>query len=341
MGFGGHAGAARPHDERVGERFGKILEQFFHDLGRLDPPFLAGPRTIGAIDVGGTGDAQHGIVRIVERAFGKAGRVGGDERKIAGVGQIDQRFFGSFFLRIVAAGDFDVEALGEEFLKPVEIGFCRGLLLACKQSHQRALTGGGQADQAIGVAHKVCQHDMRIEFQRAIQMRAADEMAEIVVSSGILRIKRQPVNRRGRGAETGGGPFPFWPGDGKHRADDRLHAHILARLGIGDTAVKAVAVGDGCGGKSTFGRRLGDGLRIDRAIQHRVGREDAERDEGGVGHGSQSRKKAAHLREARPFCVNLIDSFRAASQYLSQCSPACPSARNAAPPCHRGRSGIW
>ena len=284
LALGRHDRAALRHDQRVGERFGQVLEQFLHDRRGLDPPFLAGARAIRAIDMGGTGDAEHGIVRIVESPLCKAGGVRANQRQVPRVCEIDERGFGRFLHRIVAPGYLDVEPFGEEFEQPVDIGLGGALLASGKKLRQCAFAGGGKADQAVGMADEIRQDDVRRKFERPVEMGAADEVAKVVIAPGILRIEGQPVDRRCGRTEARCRAVAFGTGYGEHRADDRLDAHVLARLGIGHATVEPVAICDGGGGKAPLGGGLGDGLRVDGAVEHRVGREDAKRDEGGMGH---------------------------------------------------------
>ena len=94
---------------------------------------------VGAFDIGRIGDAQHRIVRGVEARVGVSRRVGRDQRQVARISEVDQRLFRGLLDRIVArATDLDVEPVGKQRLKPVQIGFGLVALPFGEQPRERA-----------------------------------------------------------------------------------------------------------------------------------------------------------------------------------------------------------
>ena len=273
LALGRRKGAALGDDQRVGERLGQVGEQFLHHRDRLDPGLGRGARTLGRVDVRRVGDAQHRVVRGVEVAFGEIGRVGRHQRQVARIGEVDQRLFRRFLDRVVAPGDLDVEPVAEQRPQPIGIGAGRVMPRLGQEPRQRTLARTGQRDQAVGMAFEVCQQHVRITFERTIQVRAADEMAEVVPAGLVLRIERQPVDRAA-----------ILTGYRQRRADNRLHARVAATAGEGDRAVEAVAVGDGDRREAALLGQLGDRFRIDRPFEHGIARKHAKRHERSVRH---------------------------------------------------------
>jgi hypothetical protein len=223
-------------------------------------------------------DAQHGVMRVEEGAVGEAAGIGRDQRQIAGIGEVDQRLFGGLLDRVAAPGELDVETVGEERLQPIQIVRGTIRLVLVNQPRECALPPCGEGDQAVGATLERSEIDMRGQLDRAIEMRAADQRAQIVVAGRILRIERDPVER---GGDAVGHPRPR---DAEHRADHRLHAVLLRRVREGHRRIEAVAIGQPGGGKAHRPGLFGDRLGLDRPVEHRVGRENAERHETGMSH---------------------------------------------------------
>ena len=105
-------------------------------------------------------------------------------------------------------------------------------------------------------------------------------MAEIVVTRLLLGIERQVVDLLAflvaRHAKQG--------------PDYRLDAFCLTRIGEHHRAIKAVTVRDRDRRKTAFLRQLRHRLGIDRALQHRIGRQNTERDERLEGHRGNMRR---------------------------------------------------
>jgi len=115
---------------------------------------------------------------------------------------------------------------------------------------------------------------MRIELQRAIQMRLADEVAEIVIASLILRIERQVIDLA----------TLFIARHAQQSADNWLHTFVKTRFGEHDCAVEAIAISQrNCGKAALFGE-LCHTLGLNRPLKQRVRRQNAKRDKGRKRH---------------------------------------------------------
>ena len=235
-------------------------------------------RAILGLDIGRVGDAQHRVVRFAEARFLEARRIGGDERQVTRVGEIDQRLLRCFFDRVTAADKLDVEPVGEQRLQAIGIGRgARGLILG-EQTRERSLAARGQREETRGMPFQRLECDVRRMFERSVEMRLADQGAQIVVTGRILRVERDPVDHRCAALRHVGAA------DAQHRADHRLHTSGKGTVGKSHRSVQAVAIGQSGGGKAELCRTLGDRLRIDRAVEHGVAGKDAERHEPGMRH---------------------------------------------------------
>ena len=293
LALGRHHRAALRHDQRVGQRLGQILEQPLHLRRRLHPGVGRTGATIGRLDIGAVGDAQHHVMRRVEFRLGKAGRVGSDQRQIAVIGQVEQLRLRLALDRVQPAANLDIEAIGEQRLQPVGIGERSVGLILGEQAGDRSLAAGGQRDHAVGAPLQHVERNMGHFLQRPVEMRHRDERTDIVIAARILRIEGDPVMHRRRIGR------PARPHHAQHGADDRLHALALAAIGKGHRPIKAVAVGDRRRRKTQGLGLLGDLLGVDRPFEHGEGRKDAQRYEGGMRHRGNL-TTAAPARQSRP-----------------------------------------
>ena len=72
--------------------------------------------------------------------------------------------------RIAVPGDFDVEPVREQHLKPVAQRFGGRCLLLGKKAGQSPLARSAQRDQTIGATLEIVQSHMRFELQGALQV---------------------------------------------------------------------------------------------------------------------------------------------------------------------------
>lgn len=197
-------------------------------------------------------------MRFVHMRFGKIGWIAGDQWQITGIGKVNQRRFRRFLHRIAAPCEFNIQPPRKQRLQSVRQRLRMNGLSFGKQARQPAFTRAGQRDQAIGEAFKIAQLYVRIEFQRTIKVRLADQMAEVVIPRFILRIERQVIDqtpfRIARHAQQG--------------ADNRLNTFVKARLGEHDRTIQPVAVSNGDGGKPSLLRQLRHTLGLNRPFKH-------------------------------------------------------------------------
>jgi hypothetical protein len=119
---------------------------------------------------------------------------------------------------------------------------------------------------------------MRVFLDRAIEMRHRNQIAEIEIPRLVLRIEREPVDRRGTPSGMSGRltasnvPTIGWTPALMHASSEKASPHRGRCDRLSATA-----------GKPSSGA-LGDRLGLDRAFEHRVGREDPKRNESRMRH---------------------------------------------------------
>ncbi len=130
---------------------------------------------------------------------------------------------------------------------------------------------------------------MRLQFQRPVEVRAADQMAQVLPAGLVLGEQGQRVD-----------PPAIFPRHPQEGARDRLDAVVAAACGKGDRAVEPVAVADGDGGKAAFLGQLGDSLGIDRPVEHRIAGEHPQGHERSMGHRRRLSRGARRDQAAWP-----------------------------------------
>ena len=212
----------------------------------------------------------------MKAGLGVEGGVGRDQGQAVGVSELDQARLGGFLGRDSAAAQFDVEAVGEQLGEVVGIGARLGVLAIGEQPRERPLGAGGERDQPVGHPGQRVERDVRVFGDRAVEMRATDELAQIGVARLVLREQHQPVEHPG-GPDTGGAR------DAQRRANDRLDPLVETGVAERHRRVEPVAVGQRGGGEAQVRGVLGDRLGLDRALEHGEAGKDAQRDVG-AGH---------------------------------------------------------
>ena len=217
-------------------------------------------------------------MRVVEIGLGEAGRVGADQRQVARIGEVDQLGLGAGLHLVVAAGDLDIEPVGEQRLELRDIGLGGLVLPLGIEPGECTLGTCGQAEQAVGMPGERREGDVRIFLDRPVEVRLRDEVAEIFIAGLVLRVERQPVDRH---VEAFGQIRALHR---KQCADDRLDAGLLGGVRKAHRGIEAVAIRDGDGGEAVALGVLGDRLGVDRPFEHGVAGKNPKRDETGMRH---------------------------------------------------------
>ena len=129
----------------------------------------------------------------VEAGIGVSGGVGGDDRQIAHIGEVDQRLLRRLLDRVTAADQLDVEPLREQRLQMVEIGFGLVDLPIGDEPRQRALGACGERDQAVARFLERRESNMRVFADGTVEVGRRHERAQVRIARVILGQQHQPV----------------------------------------------------------------------------------------------------------------------------------------------------
>ena len=220
------------------------------------------------------GDAQHRVVRGVEVRIAELRGIGRHKRQVTRVRELDQRLLRGVAYRAAAARQFDVEPVGKERLQPVAHRARQLVPPVGKQPSERPFARAAQGDQTVSAPFEITEMNVRLELERPGEVRAADEIAQVRVPVLVLREQRKVIDDLAARV----------PRDAEQRADDGLDALLEASGGKGHRAVEPVAVANRDGGKAALLGDARDLLGIDRPLEQRVARHDAQGDERSVGH---------------------------------------------------------
>jgi hypothetical protein len=142
-------GAATGDDQGVVAGLGQVGEERAHLLGRAEEMLRAQPLAIIVGDGAPLRDAHQRIVRLVELAVGKIRVIGGDERQVVRIGEIDEARFAARLLRQPVPLQFDIEPAGKGLLQRRKHRL-RGLGLALGQEPaDRPPCPAAEADQPL------------------------------------------------------------------------------------------------------------------------------------------------------------------------------------------------
>ncbi len=254
--------------DRIVERLGQVRELRRH-LGRRLEPMLA--RQAAAVILryeAPIGDAEQRIMRLVHRGGTEVHVIGGNQRQISGIGQVDQRRFGGPFLRQVVTLQFDIEAIVEDRRQPIQQR-CSGIGLPFQQQRvDGPARPPGEGDQTFGVFGQHAQLHMRPIAGLGLEIGGTEKLGEIAIADVILDQKRQ-IRRLLAAARLG---YRRWcQFDRQQRTDNGLHTRF--RHGVGDLidAEEIVAVGNGNSRHAAFGRQHRQLFRLHCTFKERIG----------------------------------------------------------------------
>ncbi len=166
-------------------------------------------------------------MRGMHMRFAETGGIGGYQRQVAIIGELNQPLLRRIFHRVAGARQFDIEAAGEQGGELFRKRLGLRVLPFREQPRHRAFGRAGQCDQPLAMPVQIRQPDMGIEFQRPVEMRPARQMAQVLPAILVLRVKRQVIDMRALALTH----------DAEQHPHDRLHAGGGAGAGEGNRAV--------------------------------------------------------------------------------------------------------
>ncbi len=145
----GHVGAAPGDDEGIVDRLGHVGEEQPHRRRRLEMVLLRQPPPVGLAHHRALGDAQQHVMRLVEFRRGEEHAVGGDQRQVMGIGEIDQRGLDAVLGGQAVAHQLDIEPAGKQQGEPRQQRLGRGPLPFEQQPPERSRRPAGEQQQPV------------------------------------------------------------------------------------------------------------------------------------------------------------------------------------------------
>ncbi len=268
--------------DRRGQSLRQVGEQRRH-LGAALEVMLG--RELAAVGLGNDAalrDGDQGVMGVVVVAPGEVRLVGGDERNVAGVGELDQRAFGGLLVRRAVTLQLHVEAVAEQRLQHSAARRGEVMLPRDNRRIERPAGPAGQRDQVVGLTVQPRQLQMRFLVRRRFHERPRAKLHQGAVArlaGGQQHDARQRPDPAGQAriarlvAEI----------QRQRAADDRLDAVAGQLLGEFQRAEHVVGVGQRqrrlMVRLGEFGE-LGDG---ERALQQGIGGMHVQMHEAGIG----------------------------------------------------------
>ena len=157
----GTEGAAPRDLDGIGDRLGQV-GKLRHHLGGGFEAVLAGEAAPVLLrNKGAVGDAEQRVVRLVHVLVAEMHVVGGDERELPGVGEIDQPVFRGAFGREPMALQLHVKPVREHLRELVEQRGGGFGLAAFDQLVERPAGPARERDQPVGMISQLRGRDVR------------------------------------------------------------------------------------------------------------------------------------------------------------------------------------
>ncbi len=298
-------GAAPGDLDRVVDRFGNIGEKSRH-LG-LALQEIVGREAAAVVgsDDRALGDGDQRVMRLVVVSRREKCLVGGDQRQVVAVGELDGRRLD----QAVIAGrtrQLDIEPVAEKPAELAEPGLGNRGVIGFQRRADRPALAAGQADNAFRLPVQRVDGQMHAVSRGDVQIHVADQPDEIAVA-GLVRRKHHHRKQIERLAVIAALAFVGLGGEGKVdlAADDRLHAILHRLLGKFQRAKQIVGVGDGDGRSFVLHRMVDDLAEWQCALEQRIGRMHTQMDEGSC-HRHQLRGQRHRLAFQRVAWKSLI-----------------------------------
>ena len=277
-----HIGAALGDDDGVVHRLRQVGEQGAHlgraleaMLGRDAPALLLADRRA-------FGDAEQHVMGRMHRFIGEENLIGGDERQIARIGEIQKAALDQPLGGQPMAHELDIEPAGKQPLELAQRGGGRLVLALPQQPADAPMGAAGEGDQPLGHAVEGRQRQLRRLPRLALQEGFAHQPQQIAIALLALHQQDELVGRRLQPRPLR--PLPGLAAQAHLAGDDGLHAGFRSDLGELKGAEQIAAIGHRHRGHGVALAELHQLLDLDGALGQRIGRVDAQVDEIGMGH---------------------------------------------------------
>ena len=193
LALGHHEGAPLGDHQGVVAGFGQIGEQGPHILGGFEIMLGRQAATVFLGQHHRLGDTQQRIMGIEHIAGGEERFIGGHQRQIHPVGQIDQGRFDAVLDHGAVALQLHIQTSGKGGVQPLQQILGRRVLAFVQQASDGAERAAGQQDQAIGMAGQIVQTDLgdlaRVGFQKGL----GHQMQQVFIAGLVLAQQHQII----------------------------------------------------------------------------------------------------------------------------------------------------
>ena len=125
----------------------------------------------------------------------------------------------------------------------------------------RAFSSRSERDQSLAQPIEPCERYVRLLFERAIEVRRRDELAQVCIALIILGEQHQPI-------DAALASNPGRSSNSEHGTNDRLHALRHAGITEWHDPIETVPIGNGDCGEAKHGRSCRNGLGLHRSFEH-------------------------------------------------------------------------
>ena len=127
-------------------------------------------------------DGGEGVAQFAALRDGVADSVGGEQREMQRLSDVDGGAVAGFFFALEMALQFDVDILGSEDADElIDLARASSMPPCCKGRGEWALVAAGQADEACGMFFEFLREDCAFAFFCA-QLHFGDQAAEILIA---------------------------------------------------------------------------------------------------------------------------------------------------------------
>ncbi len=247
-------------------------------LDRQPPPVVL--HQIAAL-----GDAQQSIVGLVVVTAGEIGIVGGDNRQLKPVGELQQMRLDIDLVREAVALNLDIEPVRKQARQCPQSRVSEFRLPLAQRPVDGAVGTAGQRDQPVVMRSKIRQLDVRAFEVARTEMGAAHELEQARIAPLVHGKERHhAVVNLGAARRLGGRrrslPARLLEGERKSDTRDRLDAGGRDLVRKFEDPEQIVGIRQPDRGKAVTNGKLGELADGHCAFQQRIGRMDTQMDEG-------------------------------------------------------------
>ncbi len=266
-------GAAARDLDGVVDGLRQIGEQLDHVAGALEVMLRAQPPPLVDPDIAPGGDAEQRVMGFEILGGLEEGLVGGDDRQLRLIGEVEQHRLDRAFLRQAVPLHLDIEAVAKDAFQRREAGAGEVRVGLGKREVDHALGPAGERNEAVGMGGKGTNAGQDLAGLRRGKISVAGETHQIGIAALVL-------------GEHGDAAVSLWPShlygrralflldgeaQGERAADDGLDPRAGDGLGEFEGAEQIVGIGDRERRHAVLGGERHEPRNGQRAFEQRIG----------------------------------------------------------------------